>query len=546
MPALLELELPMEEMTGAEAIVQCLKQHGVDTIFGLPGVQLDSLFDALYHERDSIRVIHTRHEQAAGFMAFGFAQSTGKVGVCLVVPGPGILNASAALSTAYACNTPVLALTGQIPANRIDKGIGFLHEIPDQLGMLGSVTKWAARANTPAEAPALLQEAFKQLKGGRNRPVALEMAMDVMGHKSEVRIPEAFFHDEIPEGDPDLIETAAKVLAEAKNPMIIAGGGALKAGPEIVALAESLQAPVTMSKGGKGAISENSYLALNRIASKAFWKKADVILAIGTRLVGPITMWGWGIDNQQRVIRIDIDPEVLNRLIKPEVAIVADACQCLQALVNRVAAYNIPRKARKDEFLREKEKSYDFIRNIQPQASYAEVLRQELPDDGILVTEMTQMGYFLNVCFPIYYPRRFIHSGYQGTLGFGFATALGVQCAHPGKKVISISGDGGFLYTGQELSTALRHNINLVAVVFSNDAYGNVLMKQKESFGGRTIASDLLNPDFVKYAESFGAMGIRAESPKTLRKAIQEGFKADTPTLIEVPLHEISYFGMYY
>ena len=179
----------MTQLTGAQAIIKTLKTYGVDTIFGLPGVQLDWMFDALYHEK-SIRVIHTRHEQGAGYMAFGYAGSTGKVGVCLLVPGPGLLNASAALSTAYACNAPVLALVGQNQSDMIGKGIGLLHEVSNQLEMMKSVTKWTASATSPDKAPVLVHEAFNQLQSGRKRPVILEMAKDVMGQKMEVNISE--------------------------------------------------------------------------------------------------------------------------------------------------------------------------------------------------------------------------------------------------------------------------------------------------------------------------------------------------------------------
>src|SRR5687768_9908510 len=180
--------MSMAQLTGGQALVTSLKQYGVDTIFALPGVQLDNLFDALYEERENIRIIHTRHEQTTAYMAFGYARASSRVGVCLVVPGPGVLNAGAALSTAYACNAPVLCLAGQIQSDLIDSGIGALHEIPDQLGLFKHFTKWAARIETPADAPGLVREAFRQLHTGRIRPVALEMAPDVMGQPGEVTL----------------------------------------------------------------------------------------------------------------------------------------------------------------------------------------------------------------------------------------------------------------------------------------------------------------------------------------------------------------------
>lgn len=531
----------MAKMTGGQALVRSLKQYEIDTIFGLPGVQLDNTFDALYEEQDSIKVLHTRHEQACAYMAFGYAASTGKVGTCLVVPGPGLLNATAALSTAYACNAPVLTLSGQIQSDLIEKGLGMLHEIPNQLQMIRSVTKWAARANHPTEVPGLIREAFKQLQTGRIRPVEFEMAPDIMGMEADVELLDPVMCYPEPEPDPDAIKAAAELLGKAKNPVIFVGGGALDAGEELLNLAETLQAPVVMSSSGRGAVSDKHYLGHNMVGGQELWRDADVVLAVGTRFTQPLTRWG--IDDSVKVIRMDIDPEEIERVSKPEVGIVTGAKTGLSQLANDVARVNGKRASRKDEMLALKEKVADMLFEVQPQASYAEVLREELPDDGILVSEMTQMGYFSSVGFPVYNPRTFINSGYQGTLGFGFATALGVQVAHPDKKVISINGDGGFMFTVQELSTAVRHNIPLVTIVFSDGAYGNVRRIQKESYGGRTIASDLLNPNFQKLADSFGVAPFRAESPEALRTAIKEAYDINGPSLIEVPIGEVPGMG---
>jgi acetolactate synthase I/II/III large subunit len=529
------------KMTGGQALVRSLKQYDIDTIFGLPGVQLDNTFDALYEEQDAIKVLHTRHEQATAYMAFGYAASTGKVGTCLVVPGPGLLNATAALSTAYACNAPVLCLSGQIQSDLIEKGLGMLHEIPNQLQMIRSVTKWAARANHPTEVPELIREAFKQLQTGRIRPVEFEMAPDIMGLEADVELLDPVTSYPEQEPDPDAIRAAAELLANAKNPVIFAGGGTLDAGEELLNLAETLQAPVVMSSSGRGSISDHHYLAQNMVGGQELWVDADVVLAVGTRFTQPLTRWG--IDDSVKVIRMDVDPEEIERVSKPAVGIVTGAKTGLGQLANSVSTLGGKRASRKDELEALKEKVADMLFEVQPQASYAEVLREELPDDGIMVSEMTQMGYFSSVGFPVYNPRTFVNAGYQGTLGFGYATALGVQVAHPDKKVISINGDGGFMFTVQELSTAVRHNIPLVAIVFSDGAYGNVRRIQKESYGGRTIASDLLNPDFQKLADAFGVAPFRAETPEALRSAITEAYDIDGPSLIEVPIGEVPGMG---
>src|SRR3954453_17825419 len=235
----------MARRDGGQALVQSLLREGVDTIFGIPGVQLDWAYNALYDVGDKIRVVHTRHEQATAYMADGYARSTGKVGTYLVVPGPGVLNTTGALSTAYACNSKVLCLTGQIQSDAIDSGRGLLHEIPDQIGLLRHLTKWAGSAMAPGEIPGLVHEAFRQMRSGRPRPVALEIPPDVLMAQREVelrkpRTPTA------EAGNPALLEQGAEILKKAQRPVIVAGGGVLaaEAWTELLSLAERLDAPV--------------------------------------------------------------------------------------------------------------------------------------------------------------------------------------------------------------------------------------------------------------------------------------------------------------
>jgi acetolactate synthase-1/2/3 large subunit len=528
-----EEERSVAKLTGGQAVVQSLKRHGVDTVFGLPGIQLDNIFDALYAEQDNVKVIHTRHEQATSYMADGYARTTGKAGVCLVVPGPGLLNATAGLSTAYACNSPVLCISGQIQSNLIGKNRGMLHEIPNQVEMIRSVTKWAKRIDTPEDAPASVNEAFRQMFSGRPRPAEIEMAPDIMGKQAEVDI-----LDPAPiqpsSGDPDLIDKAAKKLAAAKHPVICVGSGVFHATEELLTLAEMLQAPVIMSRNGRGAVSSDHYLSMPLVAGRRLWEQADVVLGVGTRMTD--TVINWGVDDDLAVIQMDVDPEEVGRNVALEVGIVADAKLGLAQLAEAVSRHNGRRQSREVELTTLKREIDDLLYEIQPQASFADAIRAELPRDGILINESTQVGYWSNNGFPVYSPRTMVTSGYQGTLGYGFATALGAQVGNPHTRVISINGDGGFFYNVQELSTAVMFNIPLVTIVFNDGAYGNVKRIQQEQYGGRTIASDLHNPDMVKLADAYGLLGIRARTPEELRSAIQEGFKNDGPTLIEVPV----------
>ncbi len=528
----------MARMTGGGALVEMLRRNGVETLFALPGVQNDALFVALYDAGEAMRVIHPRHEQAAAYMAYGYARASGKVGAYAVVPGPGLLNTTAALSTAYATNAPVLCISGQIPSDLIGRGFGLLHEIPDQLAILKGLTKWAARINHPTETGKLVNEAFFQLADGRPRPVALEMPLDIMALAGEVALPGGAAAPSPPEPDTDLIDKAAALLAGAKRPLIYIGSGAVAAGAEVLAVAERLQAPVTTYSGGKGIVSDRHYLAQNLLAGHQLWGDADVVLAVGTRLNQPLTRWG--LDGDIKVIRIDLDPVEITRIARPAIAIVADAKAALAALDAALGKAGGTHPSRHDELTGLKAKTQATLeQRLGPQCEYLAAIRAELPDDGIYVEDLTQVGYVGRLAFPVYRPRTYIHSGYQGTLGFSYATALGAKVACPDRPVVSISGDGGFMYNVQELSTAAKHGIDVVAIVFADGAYGNVRRMQKQDYGNRLIAVDLLNPNFPKMAESYGIAGVRATSPEELRRQLADALKRGGPHLIEVPVGEM-------
>jgi acetolactate synthase-1/2/3 large subunit len=527
----------MPRLTGGEAIVHSLIAHGVDTVFGLPGVQNDWLYNAFYDARAQIRLIHTRHEQGAAYMALGYAQSTGRAGVYSVVPGPGVLNTTAALCTAYATNDKVLCLTGQIASTSIGKGYGLLHEIPDQLGILRSLTKWAERINSPVEAPTLVAEAFKQLNTGRPRPVALEVPPDVLAARTTVAIPTPPQAYAAPPVDLDSINEAAKLLAGAKQPLIFVGSGAIGAAEAVRELAELLQAPVVANRSGHGILSNRHPLSLRMPAAYLLWEQADVVIAIGSRMQWALQTWGF--DPKMKLIRIDIDPTEHGRIVTPTLSITARSETAAPALVEAVSKLVDVRPSRHEEMEVLKAEVEGRYAALQPQYSFIQAIRAELPDDGFFVEEMTQVGYVSRFALPIYEPRTYITCGYQGTLGWGFATALGVKVAHPDRAVLSVNGDGGFLFTVQELATAVQHRINTVTLVFNDGAFGNVRRMQKLNYDNRLIASDLQNPDLVKLAEAFGAQGLRATTPDELRQAMRRGFAADVPTIIEIPVGEM-------
>lgn len=522
--------------TGAEILVNALAAEGVDTIFGLPGLQLDYIFDALYGRRDAIRVIHTRHEQATAYMAFGYAQATGRVGTSLVVPGPGVLNATAALSTAYACNAPVLCITGQIPSAHIGGGLGFLHEIPNQTAMLASVSKWQGLIKSTAEIAGIVDEAFCQLNSGRRRPVVIEIPPDVAAARSAPLPPRPpTVPAAPPQPDPDAISRPATLLARARNPAIFVGSGVFGAESELRELAEMLQAPVIMSEHGLGALDIRHPLGQTMQVGNDLWPGIDVALAVGTRFFHPIVEWGR--DDGVRLIRIDIDPTQSVAAWPPDVHIVADARAALAGLIDRVPAANGRRENRETELAQIKARKEETLGHIlAPQRAYTKVIRDALPEEGIVCFDVTQLHFYSWWGYPVYRPRTVIQPGYQGTLGYGYPTALGAKVALPDRPVVYVGGDGGFMFNCQELSTAMRFGIGVVAIVFNDHAYGNVRRGQREMFGGRLISSDLYNPDFAKFTDSFGMDYWQADSPETLAPALDAALAGGRAAFIEVKI----------
>jgi acetolactate synthase-1/2/3 large subunit len=523
------------DMSAAEATVETLIAHGLKTVYALPGVHNDHLFDALQRAGDRLAVVHARHEQGAAYMALGAALATGREQAYAVVPGPGLLNSGAALLTAYGMNAPVLAMIGQIPHAAIGRSIGHLHEIPDQHGIVARLVDHCALIHGPRDAAEKTAKAIRAMRQGRPGPAALECAIDVWGQRA--RIP-ALAPPKPPRAhriDDDAVRRAAKLLGNAKRVVIVAGGGALDASQEVTLLSSMLQAPVNSYRRGRGVLDDRDPFSVNLPLGRELWGEADAVLAVGTRLFYPITQWG--IDRGLKIVSVDADKNAHARLTKPSIALTGDATAVLRKLIDELARYNLRRAPRRDEMQDRQAKMRRHMQDkIGPQLAFLDAMRAALPEEGIYVDEVTQIGFAARLAFPVYKPRTFLSPGYQDNLGWGYATALGAQHARPDVPVLSINGDGGFLYTSNEIATAMRHRIPLVAVVFTDNSFGNVRRIQEEHFGNRLIASDLANPDFVKYAESFGARGLRARTPEELRTALRESFARREPAVIEVPV----------
>jgi acetolactate synthase I/II/III large subunit len=524
-------------MSGGEAMVQALLDRGVDTVFGIPGIQLDPLFDAFYAKRNEVRMVHTRHEQGAAFMAMGYAQASGRAGVFAVVPGPGLLNAAAALSTAVAANTPVLGITGQIPSYQIGLNYGMAHELPDQLAMSRGIVGFAERANHPSEVPDLVDDAFKFMHGGRNKPAVIEMAPDHYKAEAPVVMTAPSPVPTAPPPDPAKAQQMAERLLRAKKPAIFVGGGVYDARAELLALAERLGAPVVYSPSALGAIDPDHPLAIDLLSAQEIWDELDAVLIVGTRFIAPALAWGRA--DEIEFLRIDIDPTQITKPSPAAVSLTTSAALGMAAVMAALpAAPNVP-SALAAQTSTAKANMSAKLAALGDLPGYSDAIRRVLPRDGILATDVTQLAYYTRYGFPVYEPRTWLGPGYQATLGYGYPAALGAKMAQPHRKVVAVCGDGGFMFSSQELATAVHHNIPVVCVVVDNSSYGNVKTIQAQSFGARHIAVELSNPDFVSMAHSFGMEAERATTPEQFEEVLTRFIALEKPSLIHVPIGEV-------
>ena len=522
--------------SGGRLLVEQLIREGVEVVFGIPGVQLDWAVDALRQAEDRIRFVIPRHEQTASYMADGYARTTGREGVCMVVPGPGVLNALSGLATAYACSSRVLFIGGQIPSHTIGRGYGMLHEIPDQSAILKSLSKWHAVAHRTEDVAAIVHEAFLQLRSGRPLPVAIEFPPDVLQAvaKSDLFGAAEYAPTAVPAPG---LESAANTLARARAPVIWAGGGvaAARAGAALAALAERLNAPVVMTEGAKGSLSADHPLALSTLGGRAVLPHADVVLVAASRfldaLANPISA-----RPSCRYIYLNLDPAASSAPRAPGIGLLGDVGAGLEGLARALSARDVASQGMNLDAVRPW--CAQQLRAVQPQADYLDAIRAAMADDDILVSELTQVGYYSTVAFPARTSGAYLTPGYQGTLGYGFPTALGAAIGNPGRRVVSITGDGGFGWGLAELATARRYNLDMTVVVFNDGQYGNVRRIQARTFGA-VFATELTNPDFQLLAQSFGLRSVRVEGPGAFAQALGTARSIGGPWLIEAVVGEM-------
>ncbi|MEZ5261761.1 MAG: thiamine pyrophosphate-binding protein [Acidimicrobiales bacterium] len=525
-----------EKMTGGEAMARQLAHEGVTHIFGIPGVQLDYATNGLSKVTDRLRFIPVRHEQTATYAADGYARTTGRVGVGLVVPGPGVLNAGAGLVTSWAVCSKVLLIAGQLPTRGLGKLLGMVHEIPDQSGILRTLCRHAELVTDPDRVPGALRQAMAGLAAGPG-PAVVELPPDVLSGLTASDLEAVAPAVPGPAGDAALLDDAAVRLGRAQRPMLIAGGGVVAgdATAAFMALARRLGAPVTTTANGRGALDDRDPLALLPVAGREVMADADVVLLVGSR---GMTQRGrpFAAADGATLIHLTLEERDLGAPRSPDVAIAADAAAGLTALLERLDGPDRGCWASAEQLSAARAGEQAALAKLQPQWSYSQALRRAMPDDAILVNELTQVGYVSMVGFPVHHPRSYLWPGFQGTLGYGYPTALGAKVGNPDRAVVSINGDGGFGYGLAELATAAQERIGVVAVVFSDGAYGNVQRMHDQQFDGVHLGTELTNPDWVALARAFGVHGERVTDPAGLERALRDAIDADRPALIEVPM----------
>ena len=550
----------MTRMSGGKALVESLNVHGVETVFGVLGSTLLPVYDALC-DRSDIRLIAPRGEDGALHMADAYARVSGKVGVGMVTVGAGAVASLSAMGEAYAESWPVLNIITQVPTPYLDTDRGVYHECPRQLEMFKPVTGWAHRVTSVEEIPEAVREAFRRMRTGRPRPVALEIPADLLRNEADINIrppaePESSRMDEAG------IAKAAELLAKAERPLLWAGGGVVKAqaGPELQALAELLQAPILGTNGSRGVVPEDHPLMLGNVLTMCstvetkILETADVMLALGTRFSERATRTrrkdaeadvtgrsakGWTIRIPKQLIHVDIDPSEFGKNYQPSLAVQGDARDVLQRLLKLLGGKPARRSRVEEVTAVTREARQELVDRVPAEVELLDAIRNVLPRNTI-VSAQSIAGHWARYALPMYEPSSFLFANTFGSMGFAFHAAIGAKIACPDRPVVAFCGDGGFMFGCGELATVAHYRLNIPIVVFNNGGYKILNNTQRRRFG-RTIGTELTNPDFVKLGESFGFRACRANGHAELASALRDALAADSPTMIEVPIEFVPY-----
>jgi 5-guanidino-2-oxopentanoate decarboxylase len=515
----------MTELTTGEALVGLLEEYGVDTVFGIPGVHNVEMYRAL--PRSKIRHILPRHEQGAGFMADGYARATGKPGVCFSITGPGLLNLLTPIGQAWSDSSNVLVISSALDIVDSAQGRGRLHEMIDQHGAAKTVTSLAMRAYTPRDVQDGLARAFAHFASARPRPAYLEIPLDLFSQGCGQGW-KAHAAPQRPLASASDIAKAAEMLNVAKRPMIILGGGALAAGAAALQIAEAISAPVLTTVAGKGSIPAShplcwGYCLLSPDVQKLLLQ-SDCVLAVGTEL-SETDFWNSEVRLDGNLIRIDIDPSSLARPHAAKLPILGDAQQALGAIAALVKPRNATALAKPSDA--EPNELQVMLSNV------LTTIRDCLPEETVVASDMTQIAYAANISFPVMQPRTWLHPVGFGTLGFGLPAAIGAKLGVGEKPVAALVGDYGLQYTLNELGTAVELELPMPILLWNNNALGQIRDNMVER-GIQPNAVTLRNPDFMALAHAYGAGAERPSNLKALAVAIAKALKAKGPTIIEM------------
>ena len=526
--------------TGGEWVVEALRAEGVRHVFGIPGVHNLGIYDALLGQSEITHVL-ARHEAGAAFMADGYARSTGRPGVAIVTSGPGATNTLTPLCESYAASMPVVVIMSDIQSTMVGRDAGSLHEVPNQIECFRPVTRMAEALTRADDIPGTIAGAFELVRTGRPGPVAISIPFDFLTGELEAELPARGASRRPPCHVAD-VEEAVRRLRGARLPLVVAGGGVVSAGAEaeLRALAQRLGAPVITTVMGRGAIGEDDPLwhavLPNKRATAAVFEAADVVLVVGCRLAARSTqglLLNLAFTPQQTLIHLDLDPTVIGKLFPPQVAIVGDAKDGLARMVQGLGA-GAPASTWDAAWLGPL-KTAASPRYTTDIARFMDTLRAALPPAAIVVNDQTGINYWMEWRFPVWRPRTFLYPVGSATLGYGLPSAVGAQIAHPDRPVVAVLGDGGFMFSVNELATAVKYRLPLAIVLMNDQRYGAIKWLQEKMFK-RWGETELANPDFPAMARSFGARGERLSGIAVLPDALTRAFEADGPTLLELSM----------
>ncbi len=528
---------------GARRVVETLEACGVTTIFGIPGIHNIAIYEALIGS--PIRHVTARHEQGAGFMADGWARLTGRTGTALVISGPGLTNILTPMAQAYHDSIPMVVISSQIPTTYIGQGAGFLHELENSTLMARSVSKESRRVESPGEIGPALEAAYRLAETGRPGPVHVEIPMDILAMEAppELKPSGAETRSWKPAPPPEAVLEAAEALMKARNPVMILGGGCRRASKEALELAEALGAAVIESCAGKGVVDERHPLCLGARSHfptvRSFLETADVILAVGTEL-SPTDLWEQPLPKKGILIQIDLDPANFGRNQTADIGIRGDAADVLSTLTRALGETSTSMDERTAELEQIRDRSRSELGSLtgmgKDLASMEELLsalRREIPEEGVLVADMTGPAYVAISEYPAYRPATFLHPVGFGTLGLAVPAAIGAKIAAPETPVAALAGDGGFQFTMAEVAVACQEGISLPILIWNDQGFGEIRRNEK-SFGYPSlIAVDNPAPDFRALAASWGAAYARTETGREIAEALRQAFGEGRPTIIE-------------